>query len=114
MGFGGQFFPTVVAQKWFDAPRIYVGWLDTSVTGKFGAANANVVYDVRYRLSPNGGKTFGPTVVMADHWSVSDFTTIGDTIDSTANNGMFHLAWSDNRFGTNVLTPHQHLFADRN
>jgi hypothetical protein len=114
IGFGGQLFPTVVAQQWFDAPRIYIGWVDTSVTSKFGAANANVVYEVRYRRSANGGVSFGAPVVVSDHWSISDYITIGDYIDSTANNGMFHLAWSDNRFGIDTFTPRQHLYSDRN
>jgi hypothetical protein len=114
-GPGAQIFPTITAQRVWEStkPYIYVGWIDTAVSSKLGPAYANAVYEAKYRVSVTGGPSFGKTVVVTDHASLSDFTTIGDYIDSTANNGLFHIAWTDNRFGIDILRPREHLFADR-
>jgi hypothetical protein len=113
-GPGAQIFPTITAQKVWESPKphIYVGWIDTAVSSKLGPANLNAVYEARYRMSATGGPSFGKTVVVTDHASLSDFTTIGDYIDSTANNGLFHIAWTDNRFAIDSGRSREHLFAD--
>jgi hypothetical protein len=114
-GFGGQFFPTVTSQKVFESPTpyIYVGWNDTTASRTLGTANANGAYDVRYRLSKRGGTGLGRPVIVTEHASQSDFIFVGDYIDSSANQGIYHIVWTDNRFAIDVFNPRRHFFADR-
>lgn len=114
-GFGGQFFPTVTSQKVWESPTpyIYIGWNDTTASRTLGAANANSAYDVRYRLSKRGGVGLGRPVIVTEHASVSDFVFIGDYIDSSATPGIYHIVWTDNRYGVDVFTPRTKFFADR-
>jgi len=115
-GFGAQLFPTVTTQHVHESakPYVYVSWLDTTISAPFGAANANIVYDARYKVSKTGGPTFGATIVSSDHASTSDFVSIGAYAGSTASPGIFHFSWTDNRFSFSVFASKTHIFADRN
>src|SRR6185503_6274743 len=115
-GAGAQIFPTVAAQQVLESgkPYVYVGWLDTAASGKLGPANANAVYDARYRLSTGGGLGFGRTVLAADHASTSDFGSVGDRLSIATSTGAFHFAWTDNRSSFSPFFPRQHIAADRN
>jgi hypothetical protein len=114
-GFGAQFFPTVTAQKVPESskPYVYVGWPDSGVSSRLGPGNANRVYEAKFRRSTAGGSGFGRAIVTTDHASVSDFSSVGDHIDSSAAPGIYHIAWTDNRQGRDPFSPREHLFADR-
>jgi hypothetical protein len=115
-GFGGQLFPTVTAQHVHESlkPYIYVGWLDTAASAPLGAANANIIYDARYKVSKTGGPAFGAAIVSSDHASTTDQTSVGSYVGSTAGPGIFHFAWTDNRFSISNLSSKEHIFTDRN
>jgi hypothetical protein len=115
-GSGAQLFPTVAAQHVHESgkPYIYVGWLDTIASVPLGAANANIIYDVRYRVSKTGGPTFGTPIVSSDHASTSDYVSVGNYLGSTAGPGIFHFSWTDNRFSFSIYSPKEHIFTDRN
>jgi hypothetical protein len=112
-GFGAQFFPAVSAQKVWEAPKpyVYVGYHDAAVSSKLGAGKANLVYEVKYRRSTGGG--FAKAVLVTDHASLSDYSFLGDYIDSTANNGIYQIVWTDNRFAANIFQGVSHFFSDR-
>ena len=114
-GLRAQFFPTVTSQKvWESAkPYIYVGWLDTANSSKLGAVNANLIYDVRFKKSTTGGAGFGAVTLVSEHASLSDFSFAGDYIDSTANQGIYQIVWTDNRFANDIFDPEEHFFSDR-
>jgi hypothetical protein len=115
-GAGGQLFPVVATQHVHESskPYVYVGWLDTSASMKLGAANANTIYDARYRLSTSGGPAFGKTIVASDHASTTDFVSVGNYLGATANPGIFHFVWTDNRYSFSNYAAKEHIFADRN
>jgi hypothetical protein len=52
--------------------------------------------------------------VASDHASTSDFLSVGNYLGTTAGPGIFHFAWTDNRFSFSTVTPERHIFADRN
>jgi hypothetical protein len=115
-GFGAQFFPTVTAQRVAESPTrpyIYIAYADTTRSQPLGNAQANSIYDIRYRLSTNGGTSFAAPVLVTDHASVSDQLYIGDSIDATANAGVYDIAWTDNRYAPGPAAPRTHVFLDR-
>jgi hypothetical protein len=115
-GAGAQLFPTVVAQHVHESakPYIYVGWLDTIASVPFGTANANIIYDARYKVSKTGGPSFGTAIVSSDHASTSDYFSVGNYLGSAAGPGIFHFVWTDNRFSFSPASAQEHIFSDRN
>ena len=113
-GAGAQFFGTVTSQKVNESakPYIYVGWLDGARSVPFGASMINSIYDAKYRLSTTGGPAFGAPVLVTDHASVTDYGFAGDYIDSSANQGAYHIVWTDNRYAANLFAPREHFFED--
>jgi hypothetical protein len=64
-------------------------------------------------MEPSSIKRIFGLSATADHASVSDFSSLGDHIDSTAGSGIYHIVWTDNRYGRDPFSPREHLFADR-
>jgi hypothetical protein len=114
-GFGAQFFSTLVAQKVWESPKpyIYLGYNDAAISSKLGAGKANSVFQIKYKRASLGGPSFGRPVLVTDHASLSDYFFLGDYIDSSANNGIYHIIWTDNRFATNIFQDVAHFFSDR-
>src|SRR5262249_38200885 len=114
-GAGAQLFPTVATQQVQESPRpyVYVAWLDTAASLALRAANANAVYDSRYRLSTTGGASFGKATLLSDHASLSDAVSIGNYMGAAAASGIFHAVWTDNRAAFSRFQPRLHIFAER-
>jgi hypothetical protein len=86
-----QGFPNVVAQRsnLTINPYIYVAYYDHY---RSTAAAPNLLYDVRYRKSINGGGIFAAPVTVTEVVSLSDFDFIGDYFGTATTMRRFHLA----------------------
>lgn len=108
-----QGFPNVVAQQsnLTTNAYIYVAYYDHS---RSTAAAPNLLYDVRYRRSTNGGMSFTtPPVTVTDVVSLSDNEFIGDYFDAAATMRRYHLAWTDRGDKTDIFDFEDDVFADR-
>jgi hypothetical protein len=107
-----QGFPNVVAQRSNSTskPYIYVAYYDHYRSPK---AAPNLLYDVRYRRSINGGATFTAPVLVTEVPSLSDDGFIGHYFGTTASMRRFHVAWTDRADKTDILDPEDDVFADR-
>jgi hypothetical protein len=112
MGPRAQGFPSVVAQRsnLTTSAYIYVAYYDHY---RSTLAAPNLIYDVRYRKSLNGGSTFRPPVTVTDVPSLSDEDFIGDYFGIAATMRRFHLAWTDRGDQTDYTEPEDDVFADR-
>lgn len=115
VGANAQFFPTIVAQRAWESPKplIYVAFHDAAVSSKLGVGKQNLVYEIKYRVSTSGGPAFGPAKLVTEHASLSDYSFLGDYIDSGATNGIYQVVWTDNRFAPSIYSSVSHFFSDR-
>lgn len=107
-----QGFPNVVAQRsnLTTNAYIYVAYYDHY---RSTGAAPNLLYDVRYRRSVNGGIGFAGPVTVTDVVSLSDNEYIGDYFDTAATMRRFHLAWTDRGDKTDIFDFEDDVFADR-
>jgi len=114
LGSGGraQGFPNVVAQRsnLTSNAYIYVAYYDHY---RSTGAAPNLVYDVRYRRSINGGGTFTAPVTVTDVVSLSDNEFIGDYFGAAATMRRYHIAWTDRGDKTDIFDLEDDVFADR-
>jgi hypothetical protein len=89
---------------------IYVAYYDHY---RSKSAAPNLLYDVRYRRSTDGGAIFASPVKVTEVVSLSDFVFIGDYFDTAATMRRFHLAWTDRGDKTDILDFEDDVFADR-
>jgi hypothetical protein len=110
-GSRAQGYPTVVAQRsnLTTSSYIYIAYYDHY---RSTATSPNLIYDVRYRKSVNGGVTFAAPVTVTDVPSLSDFEFIGDYFDSAATMRRYHLVWTDRGDKTSIMDLEDDIFAD--
>jgi len=112
-GARAQGYATVAAQienSNLARSKIYIAYYDHYRSQSF---EPNVVYDVRYRKSINGGATFAAPVTVTDVVSLSDLGGfIGDYIDSSTTLRRYHLVWTD-RGDKVFFDSEDDIFADR-
>jgi hypothetical protein len=111
-GSRAQGFPNVVAQRsnLTTNAYIYVAYYDHY---RSKSTAPNLLYDVRYRRSTNGGSIFAAPVKVTEVVSFSDFEFIGDYFDTATTMRRFHLAWTDRGDKTDILDFEDDVFADR-
>ncbi len=115
VGSGGraQGYPTIVAQRSNLTTKsyIYIAYYDHY---RSTSAAPNLIYDVRYKKSLNGGATW-PTnaVLVTDVPSMSDYGFIGDYFDSAANMRRVYFVWTDRADKTSILDLEDDIYADR-
>ncbi len=107
-----QGFPSVVAQRSNLTRKayIYVAYYD-----HYRSTNAapNLLYDVRYRRSINGGARFTGPVLVTEVPSLSDDGFIGHYFGTAATMRRFHVAWTDRADKTSIMDPEDDVFTDR-
>ena len=111
-GARAQGYPTVVARRSNLTAKsyIHIAYYDHY---RSKAAAPNLIYDVRFRKSINGGATFAGPVTVTDVPSLSDYEFIGDYFDSAATMRRYHLAWTDRGDKTDIFDLEDDVFADR-
>jgi hypothetical protein len=111
-GRSAQGFPSLVAQRsnLATTPHIYVAYYDHYRSKR---AAPNLLYDVRYRRSANGGVRFTAPVLVTDVPSMSDEGFIGHYFGTAATMRRFHVAWTDRADKTSITDPEDDVFADR-
>jgi hypothetical protein len=111
-GLRAQGYPTIAAQRSLLTTNsyIYIAYYDHY---RSPTAAPNVLYDVRYRKSLNGGATFGAPVTVTDVPSLSDVSFIGDYFDSAATMRKYFLVWTDRADKTNVFDAEDDIVIDR-
>jgi hypothetical protein len=106
-----QGYPTIVAQRSLLTTHsyVYVAYYDHY---RSPGATPNLLYDVRYLKSINGGATFAAPVTVTSVPSLSDPLYIGDYFDSVATMRRYHLVWTDRADKTSVSDNEDDIFAD--
>ena len=90
-------------------PYIYIAYYDHY---RSPAATPNLLYDVRYRRSVNGGMTFAEPITATDVPSLSDESYIGDYFDSAVTMRRYHLVWTDRADKIDIFDHEDDILAD--